>query len=171
MKNLSLLGKGCVQYLNDSDNQMFSAKTEAENAWPQILQRKYVQGWQVYRSPFDTITTERPSRETGAIPISYGINEHLFDTSRTTWTSRDSELIFAAQAVVKNPGKTIEWQPDAYATANCKVSPTGGVGNFGTYHDRSMLNVLFADFHVEPVTCKRFTENTTPEGRERWLPQ
>ena len=77
MNNLNQLGKGFVQYLNDSDDSMFSIKSTGDDTWPKVLQRKYVTGWQTFRSPFDKVTNERPKDESGNVPISYGINEQL----------------------------------------------------------------------------------------------
>lgn len=51
MNNLNQLGKGFVQYLNDSDDSMFSIKSTGDDTWPKVLQRKYVTGWQTFRSP------------------------------------------------------------------------------------------------------------------------
>ena len=168
--NLNQLGKGFVQYLNDSDDSMFSIKATGDDAWPKILQKKYVQGWKTFRSPFDKPTTSRPSEETGTVAISYGINEALFDSLKSRWKAPSSKLIFAAPAVEKVAGSTIKWQSDAFSTQNCKITPTGGAGDIGTHQDRQTINVLFSDAHTEPMDVKKFLENTTEDGKERWDP-
>jgi prepilin-type N-terminal cleavage/methylation domain-containing protein len=155
MNNLNQLGKGFVQYLNDS---------------PKVLQRKYVQGWKAYRSPFDKTTDERPKDETGSVAISYGINDKLFDTLKSTWKAPSSKLIFAAPAVQKTSGSEIKWQSDAFSTQNCKINAAGGSAGFGTHQARDVLNVLFADAHTEPLTCKKFSDNSSQDGMERWDP-
>lgn len=170
MNNLSQLGKGFVQYLNDSDDSMFSLNSTGDDTWPKLMQRKYVSGWAVYRSPFDKVTTERPKEESGNVPISYGINEKLFDTLKSRWVAPSSKLIFAAAAVdTASKGNSIKWKSDAFANQNCKIS-AGGTEGFGTHLDRSMLNVLFADAHTEQMTCKTFSDNSTQNGKERWDP-
>ncbi len=78
MNNLNQLGKGFSQYLNDNDGAMFSRSNAADNSWPNVLQRKYVQGWRCYRSPYDKPSDARPLHATSAIPISYGINGCTF---------------------------------------------------------------------------------------------
>ena len=170
MNNLNQLGKGFIQYLNDSDDSMFSVQGAGEDTWPKILQRKYVQGWKAYRSPFDKPTDERPKDENGSVPISYGINEKLFDTLKSKWKVPTSKLIFAGPAVIKTPGKVIKWQADAFSTQNCKISAGGPQTGFGTHQDRDSINVLFSDAHVEQITCKKFAEDSSLDGKERWDP-
>ena len=170
LNNLNQLGKGFVQYLNDSDDSMFSIKSTGDDAWPKILQKKYVQGWKTYRSPFDKVTTSRPADETGTVAISYGINEALFDTLKSRWKAPSTKLIFAAPAVQKTTGSVIKWQADAFSTQNCKITPTGGAGAFGTHQDRLSINVLFTDAHTEQIDVKKFVENSSEDGKERWDP-
>ena len=169
MNNLNQLGKGFVQYLNDSDDSMFSSNASGSDAWPKVMQ-KYVQGWKAYRSPFDKPTDARPKDETGTIAISYGINEKMFDTLRSTWKAPSTKLIFAAPAVQKTPGSTIQWQSDAFSNQNCKVNGAGGGDKFGTHGARQDLNVLFSDMHVENMTCKKFADTASTDGQERWDP-
>lgn len=170
MNNLNQLGKGFVQYLNDADDSMFSIKSTGDDTWPKVLQRKYVTGWQTFRSPFDKVTPERPKEESGNVPISYGINEKLFDTLKSRWVAPTSKLIFAAAAVDKTPGSVIKWQSDAFATQNCKITGGGQAGGFGTHLERDMLNVLFADAHTEQITVKTFGDMESENGKERWDP-
>jgi prepilin-type N-terminal cleavage/methylation domain-containing protein len=170
MNNLNQLGKGFIQYLNDSDDSMFSLLSAGDDTWPKVMQRKYVNGWAVYRSPFDKVTTQRPKDETGNVPIGYGINGRLFDTLKSRWVSPTSKLIFAAPAVDKGSrDNAIKWQSDAYSTQNCRVTP-GGTEGFGTHTERDMLNVLFADAHTEQMTCKNFSDISSLNGQERWDP-
>ncbi len=168
--NLNQLGKGFTQFLMDSDDSMFSIQGTGDDAWPKVMQRKYVQGWKVYRSPFDKVTDVRPKDETGNVPVSYGINEKLFDTLKSKWKPPTSKLIFAAPAVQKTPGKTIRWEADAFSNQNCKVKAGGGSEGFGTHQERDTLNVLFADAHTAPMSCKDFSDESSENGKERWDP-
>jgi prepilin-type N-terminal cleavage/methylation domain-containing protein/prepilin-type processing-associated H-X9-DG protein len=170
MNNLNQLGKGFVQYLNDSDDSMFSSRSGGDDSWPKVMQRKYVQGWKAFRSPFDKPTESRPKDETGSVAISYGINDKLFDTLKSTWKAPSSKLIFAGPAVQKTPGSTIKWQSDAFSNQNCKINGSGGGGDFGTHGSRQDLNILFADAHTESMTCKKFSETSSQDGQERWDP-
>lgn len=169
MNNLNQLGKGFSQYLNDNDGAMFSRSNAADNSWPNVLQRKYVQGWRCYRSPYDKPSDARPLDATSAIPISYGINGALFDSTNSTWKTETSKLIFAAPAIVKTPGNTLAWQADAFSNQNCKIT-AGGSGDYGTYQQRTMLNVLFADFHTEVMSCEKFSDDFSEAGKMRWSP-
>ena len=38
--NLNQLGKGFIQFLNDSDDAMFSIQSSGDDAWPKVMQRK-----------------------------------------------------------------------------------------------------------------------------------
>ena len=169
--NLNQLGKGFVQYLNDSDDSMFSMKSSGDDTWAKVMQRKYVQGWKAYRSPFDKPTDARPKTEEGSVPISYGINEKLFDTLKSKWKAPQSTLIFAGPAVEKTTGKQIKWQSDAFSTQNCNIKSSGGTEGFGTHQERETVNVLFADAHTEAMSCKAFSDNSSvPKGKQRWDP-
>ncbi len=168
--NLNQLGKGFAQYLNDSDDSMFSFDSAGDDVWPKVLQRKYVQGWKAYRSPFDKATKTRPSDESGVVAISYGINTLAFGTLRSRWKGPSSKLIFAAPAVDKSTGSTIRWNPDAFSSQNCAVTGAGGSDGFGTHLTRELLNVLYADWHTEAITCKKFSDVSSEDGKERWDP-
>ena len=173
MNRLNQLGKGFIQYLNDNDDVMFSISKTGDEAWPNLMQRKYVQGWKAFRSPFDQSTDIRPlatSDASGTVPISYGINSSLFDTNKGDWRNEPSKLLFAAPALQKTPGPPLKWQPDAFSNQNCRVLP-GGTGNFGTHGGRSDLNVLFADGHTESMSCTKFADDSTQSGKTRWYPQ
>ncbi len=170
--NLNQLGKGFVQYLNDSDDSMFSLKSSGDDTWSKVMQRKYVQGWNSYRSPFDKPSDARPKTDEGSVPISYGINEKLFDTLKSKWKAPQSTLIFAGPAVEKTPGKQIKWQADAFSTQNCKIQASGGSEGFGTHQERDTVNVLFADAHTEAMSCKAFADDSSvPKGKQRWDPE
>jgi hypothetical protein len=172
MNNLNVIGKGFVHYLNDTDDVMFSVSKTGDDAWPNSIQRKYVQGWNAFRSPFDRPTESRPrttAESSGVVPVSYGINGALFDTNKGDWRSELSKLIFAAPAIEKTPS-ALGWQPDAFSNQNCKVTP-GGTGNFGTSLGRSDLNVLFADAHTESMSCSKFADDASESGKVRWYPK
>jgi prepilin-type processing-associated H-X9-DG protein len=170
MNNLSQLGKASVQYMADAGGMFTSSSTGGET-WPRVMEGKYIAGWNVFRSPFDRVTDSRPlagSDGNAKVPISYGINANLFDRSPDEWADVMEHVIFAAPAVAKLPGSAIRWQDDAFSDQNCRIFAGGGGSAFGTHLDRSFINVLFADFHVERVKCEDFSDDKSAKGKVRW---
>ena len=170
MNNLAQLGKASAQYMADTGGMFTSASTGGET-WPRVMERKYIAGWNVFRSPFDRVTDSRPlagNDGNARIPISYGINGYLFDRAPDEWADVKEDVIFAAPAVVKSPGSPIRWQDDAFADQNCRIFPGGSGSAFGTHLDRGFINVLFADFHVEQVKCEELSDDKSTKGKVRW---
>lgn len=166
---LRSLGQGIVQYLSDSRGTMFALN--ADEPWPQLLHRNYVKDWRVFRSPFDKPTQARPKREEDPVPISYGLNQKMFDTFEGRWTAPKSSLIMLAPAVDVNiPGKEVAFLSSAVSTSNLAISPAGSSAGFGTHGNREIINVLFADSHVDAMEWKKFSENSSESGKRQWDP-
>lgn len=171
--NLSGLGKGIIQYLNDSDDTMFSLSSSGQETWPNLLHAKYVKDWRAFRSPFDKVTPNRPKSDsnTETIPVSYGLNEKVFDTFVGKWKSGGSVVILGAPAVdTTGSGKTVKFAGDALSTSNVKVNPVTGGTALGTHQSRESINVLFADGHAEQWEWKKYVKNATEEEKRRWDP-
>jgi len=171
--NLSGLGKGIIQYLNDADDTMFSLDSAGGETWPVLLQSKYVTDWKAFRSPFDKVTPDRPKADgvNPTIPVSYGLSQKVFGTFKGKWRNSDSQVILAAPAVDPGgAGKTVKFAADAFSTSNVKISPAGGGINLGTHQGRQAINVLFADAHVEQIDWINYVRQQTEIEKMRWDP-
>ena len=171
--NLTGLGKGIIMYLNDNDDTMFSKAGAGPETWPNILHAKYVKDWKGFRSPFDKATTARPKTDISPVPVSYGLNENvLADKARFVgkWVNSGSAVILAAPAVDTSvKGKTVTFQAGATSETVVKVTP-GVDGDLGTHQKRKVINVLFADSHVEQMDWSKYTKNGTEQEKRRWDP-
>ena len=169
--NLTSLGKGIIQYLNDTDETMFSLNTSGQDTWPNLLRAKYVKDWRTFRSPFDRVTTNRPKTEVPPVPVSYGLNQNVFDTFVGRWVNSSSQVILAAPAVdTGQAGKAVQFAADAFSTSNVKILPAGEGQNLGTHQSRQSINVLFADSHVEQMEWSKYVKNQSDLERQRWNP-
>ncbi len=168
--NLSQIGKGIVQYMNDMDGTMFKSTASGTDVWPTLLQSKYVSDWNVFRSPFDVISAARPKQPTPSTnpwPISYGVNIQLLDTLELRWSKPGSSLILAAPAMDGGSGTLVKFLSSNGAAAFSDqivtvASGTGGAGTkYGTHGKRKLINVLLGDAHVETWQWVKF-QNTSP---------
>jgi prepilin-type N-terminal cleavage/methylation domain-containing protein/prepilin-type processing-associated H-X9-DG protein len=168
--NLKNLGQGITQYMSDMKGTMFMKESTGADTWPKVLYRNYVKDWKSFRSPFDKVSTSRPKREEDPVPISYGINEKILDTFEGKWKSPTSSLIMLAPAIdIGGAGKEVKFQTDATNTSNVVVKPMGGL-NLGTHGNRELINVLYADAHVESIEWKKYIDVATVKGQEQWDP-
>jgi prepilin-type N-terminal cleavage/methylation domain-containing protein/prepilin-type processing-associated H-X9-DG protein len=165
--NLKALGQGVQLYINDQNGTFFSL--ESEEPWPKKLKSKYVSDWKSFRSAFDKPTSARPKREDDPVPVSYGMSEKLFGTFEGKWESPRTTLILAAPAVSTTAGP-VTFRPDAVSTSNVIINGAGGSGDFGTHQDRTKINVLFTDSHVETMEYKKFSDVSSERGMEQWDP-
>jgi prepilin-type N-terminal cleavage/methylation domain-containing protein/prepilin-type processing-associated H-X9-DG protein len=176
--NLGSLGKVMQQYTMDQKGTFFAADASGEDTWPKILYRNYTsKDWRPFRSPFDKPTDQRPKNKTeDPVPVSYGVNEKLFDTFEGKWKSPRSSLIMAAPALdLSYDGKEIRFKQDAFSTSNVKLLMGTGQGKLGekghgTHEERQKLNVLFADGHVGPMDIHKYEDGTTEKGKQQWDP-
>ncbi len=167
--NLKGLGQAMQRMLNDTKGAMF--RKDAAEPWPGLFNKNYVNDWRAFRSPFDRPTAARPKVEVEPVPVSYGVNVNLFDTNEGKWRAPTSRLILMAPAVNTSvPGKRVEFQTNALSTYNVVVQPVGSSTGLGTHSDRALINVLFADSHVEAKEWKTYSEATSTQGQQQWIP-
>jgi prepilin-type N-terminal cleavage/methylation domain-containing protein/prepilin-type processing-associated H-X9-DG protein len=167
--NLKNLGAGINAYLNDNEDQMFPL--QSPEAWPTLLHKKYVTDWKVFRSPFDRETSQRPKKEQApGVPVSYGINQNLFDVHSSKFLA-PSELVLAAAAPSGGSGAELNF--NGTSETNVKLTtPSGGAGNKrGTHSKGNMINVLFADAHVANLNWSDYSNSNNEAGMRRWLPE
>ena len=172
--NLSGLGKGIMMYLNDNDDTMFDKTATGTDTWPSLLQAKYVKDWKAFRSPFDKVSAARPKADVAPVAVSYGLNENVMaDKARFVgkWVNSGSAVILAAPVIDTGvPGKTVIFLATAKSDTIVKVNPVGAGPNLGTHQSRQVVNVLFADAHVEQMDWLKYVANKTDQELRRWDP-
>jgi hypothetical protein len=152
------------------------------------LEPKYLSGWGVLQSPFDT---RSPSElGDGTTPVSYGINANVYVggvaiaadriTKPTVFIlfapAQDNSTVVAFQGAAASPpspaqGVTVlgKGGTPPTATSNPGLDAIGG-----TQNSRTKINALFADLHAETMDWATFTNNVVtgsdPDGDLRWAP-
>jgi prepilin-type N-terminal cleavage/methylation domain-containing protein/prepilin-type processing-associated H-X9-DG protein len=179
LNNLKSIGTAVTQYMVDQQDSFFSKQSTGEDTWPKVLSRKYAsKDWRSFRSPFDAATQSRPkNKDTDPIPVSYGMNEALYDTFAGKWKAPRTTLIMAAPAIQSgSTGKEIVFKTDAFSTSNVTITKGAGSGQlmdkgYGTHENRQKINVLFADGHVSPMDIHKYDDGTSePKGVQQWDP-
>jgi prepilin-type N-terminal cleavage/methylation domain-containing protein/prepilin-type processing-associated H-X9-DG protein len=179
LNNLKSIGNTVTQYMVDQNESFFSTQSTGQDTWPKVLSRKYAgKDWRTFRSPFDKATEARPkNKDEDPIPVSYGMNEALFDTFAGKWKAPRTTLIMAAPALLpSSTGKDIQFKTDAFNTSNVMLTKGQGSGKlmdkgYGTHEQRQKINVLFADGHASPMDIHRYDDGTSePRGKQQWDP-
>jgi prepilin-type N-terminal cleavage/methylation domain-containing protein len=175
--NLRQLGIGTVAFLSDNNDSMFSPT--ATVLWPATLQGKYVPDWNVFKSAFDI--RRDPTRP---IPVSYGINANLQDTTKfdgnmTRLVAPSQLIMFCPAYPTGDPSKNF-WIYFSTGPTNPQVTTGGGTTkgamNMGTHLNNKWLNVVYADVHVASIRLTDFqttTDQTAANGVNgllQWLP-
>ena len=151
MNNLRQTGLAMQTYLNDND-QVVPASGAAPS-WPGTtanpgLYPKYVGLRKVYQSPFD----KRNASETDTAPVSYGINQNIYDKVNRNMSAvvSASSTIFMAPIYTGNPTNPASWTATA---SNALSLPVGAPGETsGPQFNGRQIDVLFCDLHVEVMT-------------------
>lgn len=181
MSNLRQIGIATQTCLNDSDGVLFSPAT----SWMSQLNPKYFSAWRGFQSAFDN----RTSSETGGAssPISYGVNANIYPGGGAAMpaskiTKPTAFILFAAAQASTARVSFQGWgnSPLPGVTVLAQTStPPGGNAQGGTHNNRTKINALFADWHVETMnwsgTGPAFTHTSDPGGDPdasyRWSPQ
>ena len=180
MSNLRQVGLAMQTYLNDKDDVL-----PAINAAPgigtdlsPIIYPKYIgKTRKVFQSPFD----KRPASETDSAPVSYGINQNMYDLisgNMTKVVSPSSTILIAPNYSVGPAGSTL-WSSLAAVAPYVRNLPVGGGAGMttGLQRNGTQINALFCDLHVETMTFgpssvlgsfKDFTSD--PLGQKHWDP-
>jgi prepilin-type processing-associated H-X9-DG protein len=144
------------------------------------LHPKYASAWRVFQSPFDA----RSSSEVDATaPISYGLNGNNKSGTSIVGLSADkiaNAAAFILFAPAQEAGATVAFDPTAtgsFAAPGILVykntSTPGGTPTGGTQNNRTRINALFADLHVESMLWSKFildTDPNDPSAALRWDP-
>jgi prepilin-type N-terminal cleavage/methylation domain-containing protein len=180
MSNLRQVGLAMQTYLNDKDDVL-----PAINAAPGIgtdlipvIYPKYIgKTRRVFQSPFD----KRPASETDSAPVSYGINQNMYDLingNMTKVVSPSSTILIAPNYGVGSTGSTL-WASLAAAAPYVRNLPVGGGAGMttGLQRNGTQINALFCDLHAETMTfgpantVGTFKDTTSnPLGLKHWDP-
>ena len=178
LSNLRQIGLGMQLYLNDKDGVLpviNAAPGIGTNVSP-VIYPKYIATKKVFQSPFD----KRADSEADDAPVSYGINQNVYD------------LIGGNMARVVSPSSTILMAPNYNGSPSVVASWTGvaamapfvvnlsvgGVGmTTGPQRNGAQINVLFCDLHGEAMTfgpssvLGSFQDyQSNPLGQKHWDP-
>ncbi len=169
--NLSSLGKGIIMYLGDNDDTMFDVAAAAADAWPTVLQAKYLKDWKVFRSPFD----KRVPTSVAPYNVSYGLTAKVLDPAARfvgRWVNSGSSVFLAAPAIDTTvTGKKVVFQAAAKSDTVVKVNHAGAAANLGTHQSRGAVDVLYADGHAEQMDWIKYTKTDTEDGKKHLDPK
>jgi prepilin-type N-terminal cleavage/methylation domain-containing protein len=190
MNNLHQIALGTQMYMNDN-NGVFPGSTTA--TWMLQLEQnqKYLSAWRVLESPFDKRTTSELGDATTA--ISYGINFNVYSGGVGISADKITKPVtFIVFAPAQMSGATVRFQGTGSGVnsgapqgvrvlgigGNSATSTPGGNATAGTHNNRTKINALCADWHVETMawsgTGPAFTNTSNPgndpDAQYRWSP-
>jgi type II secretory pathway pseudopilin PulG len=185
MSNLRQIGAATQMYMNDN-NGVFPGSTTAIWMSQLELNQKYLSSWRVLESPFD----KRSTSELGnaATAISYGINSNVYSGGAAISADKITKPVtFIVFAPAQDNTATIKFQGLATTSApgvtvlgnsNTVTSNPGGIPRGGTHNNRTKINAMCGDWHVEMMlwsgTGPAFTHTTNPgsdpDAPYRWSP-
>jgi len=182
LSNLRQIGSATQMYMNDN-NGVFPGS--ATLGWMSQLEQnqKYLSTWRVLESSFDKRTTSELGDATTS--VSYGINANVLPgnvaISADKITKPVTFIVFApaqaSTATVTFQGTAASAAPGVTVAAALSTPP-GANATGGTHNNRTKINALCADWHVETMlwsgTGPAFTNTTAtgtdPDGAYRWSP-
>ena len=193
MSNLRQIGMATQLYMNDNNGVLFSTAppswmSQLYNADPPPATPKYISSWGVFVSPFDRPASPRTSSPNNAnSAVSYGINLGVIGMSADKISKPSVFIVFApAQASglavnfqgIGNTTSQANLAGSSNVTVLAATSSPGGAATGGTQNNRTKINVVCADWHVETMpwsgTGPAFTNTTQtandPDGGYRWSP-
>ena len=190
LSNLRQIGAATQMYMNDN-NGVFPGSTTA--TWMLQLEQnqKYLSAWRVLESPFDKRTTSELGDATTA--ISYGINFNVYSGGVGISADKITKPVtFIVFAPAQMSGATVRFQGTGSGVnsgapqgvrvlgigGNSATSTPGGNATAGTHNNRTKINALCADWHVETMawsgTGPAFTNTSNPgndpDAQYRWSP-
>jgi prepilin-type N-terminal cleavage/methylation domain-containing protein/prepilin-type processing-associated H-X9-DG protein len=174
MSNLRQVGLALQTYLNDKDGVL-----PAINAAPGIgtdlipvIYPNYIgKTRKVFQSPFD----KRPASETDSAPVSYGINQNMYDLINGNMAKvvSPSSTILIAPTYTVSPTGSPSWTGRAAVAPYALNLPVGGGAGMTTGPQRNgtQINALFCDLHVETMTFgPASTAGTFKDTTKHWDP-
>jgi prepilin-type N-terminal cleavage/methylation domain-containing protein len=178
LSNLRQIGIAMQTYLNDKDYVLpviNAAPGIGTNLLP-VIYPKYLATKKVFQSPFD----KRADSETDGAPVSYGINQNIYDLigGNMTRVVSPASTILMAPRYNGNPALVASWTGLAAIAPFVVNLPVGGVGmTTGPQRNGAQINALFCDLHAETMafgpagTAGTFQDATSdPLGLKHWDP-
>jgi len=178
MSNLRQIGIAMQLYLNEKDDVLpviDAAPGTGTNAIP-VIYPKYIATRKVFQSPFD----KRANSEGDDAPVSYGINQNIYDLigGNMSRVVSASSTILLAPNYNGNPGPAASWTAVAAIAPFVVNLPVGGAGmTTGPQRNGTKINTLFCDLHAETMTfgpaskAGTFQDATSdPLGLKLWDP-
>jgi prepilin-type N-terminal cleavage/methylation domain-containing protein len=182
LSNLRQIGVATQMYMNDN-NGVFPGS--ATLRWMSQLEQnqKYLSTWRVLESPFDKRTTSELGNQTTA--VSYGINANVLPgnvaISADKITKPVTFIVFApaqASTVTVTFVGAADSPVPGVTVSTAMSTPPGTNARGGTHNNRTKINALCADWHVETMlwsgTGPAFTNTTDPgndpDAQFRWSP-
>jgi len=180
MSNLRQVGLAMQTYLNDKDDVLpvINAAPGIGTDLNPVIYPKYIgKTRKVFQSPFD----KRPASETDSAPVSYGINQNMYDLINGNMTKvvSPSSTILIAPNYAGSPAGSPSWTSLAAAAPYVRNLPVGGGAGMTTGPQRNgtQIDALFCDLHVETMTfgpssvLGSFKDTTSdPLGQKHWDP-
>ena len=176
LSNLRQIGALMQVYLNDKDQILPASTTWPGTAASPVLYPKYVATTKIFQSPFD----KRAGSEAndGTAPVSYSINDNMYAVSvglsgNMLKVISPASTFLMAPTYTGDPRSASSWTG---TTGNAPDLPVGGNGETkGTHRNGQKINVLFCDWHTEPLTFGpgngTFQDSTSvPLGQKHWDP-
>jgi prepilin-type N-terminal cleavage/methylation domain-containing protein len=190
MSNLRQIGAATQMYMNDN-NGVFPGSGTA--TWMLQLEQnqKYLSAWRILESPFD----KRPTSEKGdaTTAVSYGINSNVYSGGAAISADKITKPVtFIVFAPAQTSASTVSFQGAASGVnsgapqgvrvlgigSNKATSTPGGDATGGTHNNRTKINAICADWHVENMfwsgTGPAFTNisnpGNDPDAQFRWSP-
>jgi len=168
-------------YMNDNSG-LFPGSATATWASQLELNRKYLSVWRILESPFDKRTTSESGDGTTA--ISYGINSNTYVANVPISADKITKpTVFIVFAPAQTSATTVSFGGWGNSSAPgvsvlAAASTPGGTAQGGTHNNRTKINAMFADWHVESMawsgTGPAFTHTTDPgsdpDAPYRWSP-
>jgi prepilin-type N-terminal cleavage/methylation domain-containing protein len=180
MSNLRQVGLAMQTYLNDKDEVLpvINAAPGIGTDLIPVIYPKYIgKTRKVFQSPFD----KRSPSETDSAPVSYGINQNMYDLINGNMAKvvSPSSTILIAPNYNGNPAVRTSWTGLAAAAPYVPNLPVGGGAGMTTGPQRNgtQIDALFCDLHVETMTfgpastAGTFKDTTSnPLGLKHWDP-
>jgi type II secretory pathway pseudopilin PulG len=151
ISNLRQIGLGMQMYLNDKDDVLpvIDAAPGAGTSLSPVIYPKYIATKKVFQSPFD----KRVDSEADDAPVSYGINQKMYDLvgGNMAKVVSPASTILMAPNYNGNPSLTSSWTGRAAAAPYVPNLPAGGAGTTGPQRNGTQINALFCDLHAETM--------------------
>ena len=156
MSNLRQIGLAMQMYLNDKDSILpaIDAAPGIGTIVNPVIYPKYIDkgGRRVFQSPFD----KRAASDADDAPVSYGINQNMYDLINGNMTKvvSPSSTILIAPRYNGDPTLIAAWTSRAALPPYVKNLPVGGgvVMTRGPQLSGRQINALFCDLHAETMT-------------------